>query len=122
MFNDRASSGGQVEFDPLGIVDSDLVGLKMDLTVNRFVDETGSANAADVDATIHQVLHVNTLDAEWEHNYAVLKVLYDNVLLTLVLGSSSHDILVIVDVFDQKVVSRIDSICCSLRSRLLSCG
>lgn len=117
MLNYGARAGSQVEVDALRVMDPDLVRLQMDEAVYGLIDETGSADAANVDASLLDVLNVKALDAEGEHHDAVGQILNDHVLLPFVLSFSLDDLRLICQVSDQQVVARVDACVVTLLRR-----
>ena len=110
MFNNWIRAGRQVELDSSRVVDPDLVGLQMNEAVGGLIDEAGPTDAANIQARLRNVLHVEALDAEWENDGAVAHILHDDVLFALVLGSGAHDTSLVLDVLDQQVVALVQDL------------
>ena len=125
VFNDGIGAGGQVEVDSLRVVDSDLVRLQMYEAVSGFINKTCSADTANINACLFDVLDVEALNTEGQDNNAIGQVLNDHVLFPLIIHRCLHNLRLVSQVTNQQVIAignhRIcaglcsdGSICCSL--------
>ena len=77
----------------------------MNLAFICLIDETCATHAANINLSVLDVFHKQTLDAEWNNNLWVGDVLNDYILFPLIIICSFDNIRVITNVFDFQVVT-----------------
>ena len=103
MLNDRVTSSCEVEFCLGCIVDSNLMALESQLAVSQVVHEGWSCHTPEVELTVSWVLDENLFSYKGQEHFAVINVLQNDTLFSLVLGIFFLNSFILV-IFDEQVL------------------